>query len=408
MPATAGAQDDRRVVVESGLYKLAFVEFDEQGKLWDPRQRDEAIRLIRSRRGLDPDTGAVQPGTRSGATVIYIHGWRNSAYSAPGQHKDVEKFRVALDQIAGTFKPEHLPLTAVYIGWRGKSVNVENDFLNFYTVWPRSLAAGRVGGEDLRKTLSRLIDAGVAGRDSVAERPRVILIGHSLGAKVLESALERPESASEDERWQAGRVLGRCKTLRSGQAVQAEVDLVVLVNEATRSRKFRKASEFCSPHEDPKVFVRHPDHTRELCNSAENSSDPRCRPYPLFVHVASTADWTTRWMFLAAFLGRTAPHTSSLHTHRVTEIPLTAPAPGDALFTFETRRDGKHAYAVANKKPGLSRQPVWNMRVDGRVLRSHGDIWNEDFTRMLLSMMGGLHSVGLKNYSEPLKRMTSE
>jgi hypothetical protein len=50
--------------------------------------------------------------------------------------------------------------------------------------------------------------------------------------------------------------------------------------------------------------------------------------------------------------------------------------------------------------------PVWNMRADKNVMRSHGDIWNEDFTRMLLSMMGGLETVPLKSYSPAMRRLT--
>src|SRR5262249_21395620 len=64
-----------------GRYKLAFIEFNEQGSQLDPRQRAAAIDLIRQ---------APRP-----MLFLYIHGWQNNANSG-----DVCHFEHFLDTLS--------------------------------------------------------------------------------------------------------------------------------------------------------------------------------------------------------------------------------------------------------------------------------------------------------------------
>ena len=436
-PAPDPKKGDTRVVEDHGKYKLAFIEFDQVGKLQEgDKQIKAAERVIRAARHLDLESGKKQSDTVGGLTILYIHGWKNNAQSIEGRKKDVEKFREALDRVATEldFDLRKMPVTGVYIGWRGKSINVENDILNFWTLFPRYLVAGLVSTEDLQKTVSRIINAGNAGRKDVPQefRPRVILLGHSLGGRVLEGAVERAHGEGLFEEFHPasknGLVLGTCVTLNqedvpptsgTGSAATATeetrggptapVDLVLAVNEATRSFKVRRANKLCNPPADITKFVRHPGYDKAFCNVPANKNQAICKPYPLFVHIASKADWATRYLFLAALGGRTAPHSVELHTHSVKEIQAEDDPPAGTVFTFQTAgHEGDtthHTYAVVNKKQEPNRHPIWVMRVERPVIHNHGDIWNSDFTNMLMNLMGGLQMVPMKRFSQEKLRM---
>ena len=386
------------VVEDHGAYKLGFIEFSDEGKrLRDDWQLKEVVSTIRHARHLTT-AGSATPETGGGMTVIYVHGWKNNARSSANQTKDVEKFRNFLETVAAKV-PSGTPVNGVYLVWNGKTFDIDSSLLNWWTLWPRYFAAGRVGSREMARTISQLIAAGVAGRGEQIKahkpRPRVILIGHSLGARVLENALERvPDDAglssllAEEEAAGFARpdpsfgvLLGQCKSLGSGKPVKSIVDLTLLVNEANKSRQVRAASAVCAPGPNG-AMLRHPGFSQDLC--PDNPSSQFCQPYPLFVHIASSADWATRFLARFALLGGTAPHSPSLVTHRVTEGN---PA-GPSLFQFWT--ESQITYSVSRKPNVSDRNPIWVMRVNGKIIKNHGDIWNLNFQNMILALIGGL------------------
>ncbi len=101
-----------------GRYKLAFVEFNDQGSELDPSQRAAALNLIRE---------APRP-----VLILYIHGWQNNANSG-----DVCRFEHFLDELSHF--PEatgrNINIIGVYIGWRGIDITVP--VLKFMTFWSR-------------------------------------------------------------------------------------------------------------------------------------------------------------------------------------------------------------------------------------------------------------------------------
>jgi pimeloyl-ACP methyl ester carboxylesterase len=394
---------DTRIIEDHGAYQLGSVEFGEDGKRLSGREQlNLVVQRLRERRHLNLQTGAKQQDTIGGLTVIYAHGWKNNAQSIEGRRRDVEKFREFLASLAEDVNPgsgeSKLPVTGVYLGWRGRSVEIESSLLNWWTLWPRYFVAGRVGSDPMHDSIAQLIQAAVAVRKQLSEerRPRVILIGHSLGGRVLQYALEKAhdqETLAIEGDPKRGLILGQCTALNNGQPVTSVVDLTLLVNEATKSRHARRATTMCAPTGD--AMVRHPAFDKDFCKS--NPAERRCQPYPLFVHVASSADWATRFLFPVALLGRTAPHTSSLWTHRVAlDVPGSTPPP---LFRFETQQEPSRTYAVTHDPQNSSKNPVWIMRVDGHVIKDHGDVWNENFQNMIKGFMGGLDVVKLRSFS---------
>ena len=98
-------------------YLLGFIEFDDQGQLWDRKQMSEVVGKL-----------AGEAGTKEVLMVVFVHGWKHSA--APGDG-NIETFRQVLAQLSDS-ETQFAKLTGaparevagVYLGWRGGSVTV--------------------------------------------------------------------------------------------------------------------------------------------------------------------------------------------------------------------------------------------------------------------------------------------
>ena len=90
---------------KDGHYKLAFIEFGDQGSALDNSQIKAALEVIHR---------AERP-----VLVVYIHGWQNNANSG-----DVCRFEHFLDTISSF--PEatgrNVNVIGVYIAWRGRDL----------------------------------------------------------------------------------------------------------------------------------------------------------------------------------------------------------------------------------------------------------------------------------------------
>ena len=151
-----------------------------------------------------------------------MHGWKNNGeQAAPGaKPKDVERFGTALSELGyrarEADRDNPVPVVGVYIGWRGKSLRGPS-FFTFLWYWSRRNAANRVGeGRTLTDVLNHVIERTNAGSD----RSRVVLVGHSFGARVLEHAIEQGVRLYDEE------------TVQRQRTVRPRVDLVLYVNSA--------------------------------------------------------------------------------------------------------------------------------------------------------------------------------
>ncbi|HJT46365.1 MAG TPA: hypothetical protein VJ721_08865, partial [Chthoniobacterales bacterium] len=93
--------DPRNSIVETGDYKLAFIEFGEQGSYQDTTQLTNALDLIEK--------------TNRPLVITYVHGWQNNAES-----DDVDKFSKLLKrwQRAEAIRRAGFNVVGVYLGWR--------------------------------------------------------------------------------------------------------------------------------------------------------------------------------------------------------------------------------------------------------------------------------------------------
>jgi len=264
-------------------YKMAFIEFDEKGRMFDPREEEAAGKL------LDFEKARATNGTV--ITVVYVHGWKNNAASAEpgGKPKDVEKFQGALlelgyraEQAARAANAPTVPIIGIYMAWRGKTL-MGPDWVTFASLWSRRNTANNIGdGPDLAVILNRIIDRTNAGNDN----SRVLLIGHSFGARVLEHAIESGKVTLYD-------------ALPGDSFVRPRVDLVLYVNSANDSRlAMGRVQELRAA----RLRVHHPDFDPTECSEPPNPAARidlearagRCRDYPLLVAITSRGDSATK------------------------------------------------------------------------------------------------------------------
>ena len=108
-----------------GRYKLAFIEFGDQGSELDPSQRAAALDVIRR---------APRP-----LLIVYIHGWQNNANSG-----DVCRFEHFIDTLSTYPEAVGRKVNVIggYIAWRGKDVTLP--VAKFLTFWNRKSTGGQI------------------------------------------------------------------------------------------------------------------------------------------------------------------------------------------------------------------------------------------------------------------------
>ena len=295
-PDTAGAPEvkapsDQKPSLDcrSALYKEAFIEFQEDGQLYEPKQVEMARRLIEDEKKRATNGKII--------TVLYVHGWKNNAAEAPpgGKPKDVEKFQGALFELgsraqaaAGGDLNNTVPIVGIYIAWRGKTL-MGPDWFTFASLWSRRNTANNIGdGRDLGPTIQGIIDLTNQGNDN----SRVLLVGHSFGARVLEHAIESKKVTLFDGVPAAG-------------PVRPRVDLVLYVNSANDSRL---TMGHIQALQGSGIKVHHPEFTPAKCDPATDdfkNLDPDarrriCGDYPLLVAISSKGDVPTKYLLPAA------------------------------------------------------------------------------------------------------------
>lgn len=168
-------------------YVLNFVEFDDQGQLFDRRQM---------RKVLDHLFELASPEDENLLIVVFVHGWKHSAAPADG---NIVTFRRALKHLSATEsrigqrsgrKPRKV--VGVYLGWRGGSVNLP--LVQELTFWDRKATAHKVGRGGVTEVLNRIelvrqTKHSVAGTGGLGTR--LVVVGHSFGGAVVFSALSQ-------------------------------------------------------------------------------------------------------------------------------------------------------------------------------------------------------------------------
>ncbi|HEX3817496.1 MAG TPA: hypothetical protein VHW03_04325, partial [Chthoniobacterales bacterium] len=352
-PNTA-AQPENSVASQDG-YKVAFVEFGEQGSYQDPTQLENALKLIRE--------------TQRPLVITYVHGWQNDVESG-----DVAKFESLLARLnrAPAIRSAGFHVVGVYLGWRGRITNVP--VVKELSFWNRKSTAEKLASNyDCYDAIASISEE--ARRHGVHDQ-YTVLLGHSFGGLIVERSVAHAINAE---------IHGHATADRSMPA-----DLMIVVNPASDSILARQMIEA--------LYVRH----------TEGSA-------PLFVSITSTGDWATGEFFPLGtevasatkgfnqvqvpgpaekseserkFYTSTPGHDEMLINHVTVDRHIAVTSP-NGLPALEQNLEHNH---VADgfwldgtagklelwqiKRVGPVDVPYWDVQVDPSIIKDHGDIWN--------------------------------
>jgi len=358
------ANPTNSVITEDG-YKVAFVEFGEQGSYQDPTQLQNALALIR-------DT--PQP-----LVISYVHGWQNNAESG-----DVQSFQSLLARLNGApaIRNVGFHVVGVYLGWRGKLTPVP--VLKEISFWNRKATAERLASNyDCYDAIASISEE---ARRKGQGNQYTVLLGHSFGGLIVERSVAHAINAE---------IHGHADADRSMPA-----DLVIAVNPAADSVLARQMIAA--------LYSRKTEGTR-----------------PLFVSITSTGDWATGSVFpigtgLASvskgfneveapgprstqvserkFYTSTPGHNEMLINHVTVDKHETINSPS-GLHALEENLQHNHAgngFTLDGgkgkldiwqiKRVGNVDVPYWDVQVDPSIIKDHGDIWNERAEAMVAAI----------------------
>jgi hypothetical protein len=346
-------------------YKIAFIEFGEQGSYQDPTQLKNALDLIQN--------------TEKPLVITYVHGWQNNVES--GDVGNFEGLLTRLDR-APAIRNAGFNAVGVYLGWRGKLTPLP--VLKEISFWNRKATAERIASNyDCYDAIASISEA---ARKYHGARQYTVLLGHSFGGLIVERSVAHAINAE---------IHGRADADRSMPA-----DLMIVVNPASDSILARQMIAA--------LYSRKTEGTR-----------------PLFVSMTSTGDWATGTFFpigtgLASiskgfnevgapgpvntpeserkFYTSTPGHNEMLINHVTLNLQKTINSPQGQpaletnlehnlsadVFTLDGVNGKLDLWQI--KRIGDVDVPYWDVKVDPSIIKDHGDLWNEKAKAMMAAI----------------------
>lgn len=211
---------------EKSEFNLLFVEFNDQGQLYDNDLANKALARLDN-----------LSNTRS-INIVFTHGWH---HFADKDDENVISFISMLSQLANeqALLPEEnrYKINGIYLGWRGDSITIP--LLKYSTFSDRKKSAHKVGFGATPIFLQ--IESIVKGKQN---KNKLITIGHSFGGAVTYSAL----SPILQERYISSRGLDN----NEPNMIEGFGDLVVLINPAFEALLhlplFELTQQNCKPY----------------------------------------------------------------------------------------------------------------------------------------------------------------
>lgn len=351
----SAANPHNSVVTGTG-YKLAFIEFGEQGSYQDPSQLTNAVELVEK--------------TNRPLVITYVHGWQNNAESG-----DVKSFSGLLERLnsAPAIRDAGFNLVGVYLAWRGKLTPVP--VLKELSFWNRKAAAERIASNyDCYDAIAAISEA---ARKKGTGNQYTILLGHSFGGLIVERAVAHAINAE---------IHGHAIADRSLPA-----DLILVVNPAADSVLARQMISA--------LYIRDTENTRPMFVSLTSSGDWATGAiFPIGTRLASTTKAFNEVPAPGAaknlqsereFYTSTPGHSRTLINHVTIDRNETIVSPAGLPALEENLRhnhagDGFVLDAADRKlavwqikRVGNVDVPYWDIKVDPSIIKDHGDIWNE-------------------------------
>jgi hypothetical protein len=373
---------------KDGRYKLAFIEFGDQGSALDNSQINAALEVIHH---------AERP-----VFIVYIHGWQNDANSG-----DVCRFEHFLDTISSF--PEatgrNVNVIGVYIAWRGRDLTFPG--LNLLTFYSRKAVAAAVASQF--SCLATLNELALAAEDPSKKLHRCILIGHSFGGLLLGNTISHSILDASG----------------AGARNANPWDMAVTFNSADSSistRQLLKQLEYLYRY-DP---ARHAYVSRSP-GGGEASAVPENRPFIVFLQSENDSATGKFFPIEREFYTHTPGNNPYLLNYQVVPLGHASPPPGlkatrnrafeanllqnhpDYSFYTSEHNDGHEnrlcknvTYNPDEARPptgrelwrrwqfvytGNARVPCWIVRVPKEIIWEHGGLWSDNSVAMLAALV---------------------
>jgi hypothetical protein len=387
-------------------YTIGYVELNDQGELFN---RDQMTNVL--------DALQDMAGKKDVLMVVFAHGWNHRAKEGDG---NINTFRKVLENVSITEgkdagnrkgKPRR-EVFGVYVGWRGLSLKIP--VLEYLTFWDRKNTAAKVGTGDVTEVVSRIelvkrtrdaikvqeVVASVTASciDKHSEKcsgelekaktaksdTRLVVIGHSFGGLVVQSAIDRV-------------LIDRAiRTDGANSGYQGTVEgfgnLVILINPAFEAQRFNsmfKLQEYRGTYFDNQLPV-------ELVLTSSRDYATKLA-FPVGRAFSSTFEkqgWDSKNL-------QTIGHYDSFVTHS-----LSAPAPdlrsspqysecfNDPKTIAQSwysgdRKGNRHIFGglVLERKQLSERSPFLNVSVSGDLIAGHNDVDEEPIIKFASRMI---------------------
>lgn len=408
------------------FYSMAFVEFKNDGQVWNPGQLQEALHAI---------DDADARSNHHALVVTFVHGWKNNARQV---NNNVHDFRVQLNNMAAKYcvgDKRSCGVVGIYLAWSGDLIARDWNTLRQMTYANRRDTASNVAlnkqeakkassspfGQTLRDIMKQVKTG--PGR----ETNQSIIVGHSFGGLILEYAIQDQMEEIGKELHEELKQNPNASTFKLA-ALADFADLVVLINQAAPADH---AIELLSQYRTDlqQVELRWPP-KKTGCPSTDNSVDCRGATHPLLLSVSSEADLATRTILPIAetilppkdrpkvlppdtqlpkgldtkkVFTTAAAHTPQLYSHALRKcgaedcspcmsgndgdnlpasIILPAYAPGNPGHT-----DLKLNYCLVPDSTAWNRTPYWIFHIPAEIVPDHGTIFTDRFRDFLTSFL---------------------
>ena len=362
-------------------YTLTFLEFADNGTMFDRAQLTrtrEQIDVIRKTRG----TSASPP-----MVAIFVHGWKNNASEGSG---NVWGFRQTL---AGLSAQQGAPVLGIYVGWRGATVSAP--ILKEFTFFERHPKSQTVGQTQMVEALREIVRA-VKAPGAASGDVQLVMIGHSFGGAVLETAvtpllIEAIDAAKKSPGPEPRRVTW-------------PADLIVLLNEAQEAERSY-----------PLIEEMH----RSIAPRPSCSGVTADKPYkrPAVISISSRSDYATRAFFPGAqLIGRlynrpryegadplgtgkrrlfysTTAHFPRLQSHRIGRRndpaiqSLLSRCPGPVLESSISMFADDQQYVLVEDPDAVNKTPYLVTWMPGDIVPDHSTIFTQVFRDYLVSLL---------------------
>lgn len=375
---------------------LGHVEMTEYGTY----QSSYQMGLIE--RAVEEDTQSGRSLYKNGITiVVFVHGWFNNAEEG---NDNLNHFRDLLSEVAAEQKEQRRGVLGVYLSWRGESLK---NPLRYLTYWGRARTADMIGQGIMVEALARiknihwLVSAGADGRHEskqlIYKNSRLVLIGHSFGARALYGAVGGGMETNFLQPYWAARsfpaAVGKSKESEATmKLVPGFGDLVLLINPAMKSLPYRKLHYAMRSNATVNYDSKQP--VLMMVLSSKNDV-PNKSLLPIGETLGNRfRDWTAppderkeAWQNVNA-LG----HYKDFHTHDLSlqkgELLLkksdgffkavTHDQNGesfDPALPVKTLRDDKMSFRELGKKPDKGLLPFMIVSVDPKIINGHSGFW---------------------------------